>query len=167
MKKLLLVAVAFIFALTAFSQDPPYSDNFDAFVPGEYIAEQIPDWWTTWSNDPGSSEDAQFSDAVSHSGDNSVLVDGTTDLVWKLGDKTGGYYLVDFYFYVEDGFAGYYNFQHIQSGLLRYIGMPMELLMFMQVLLTPLHLTILQVHGCIASISSTWQPTGLSFILMA
>ena len=62
MKKLLLVAVAIIVSFTAFSQDPPYFDDFDDQIPGNYIAEEIPDWWTTWSNDPGSAEDAVFSD---------------------------------------------------------------------------------------------------------
>ena len=86
------MAVALIFSVTAFSQDPPYMDDFESYTAGSYIAVENPTNWTTWNNDPGSAEDALISNAESYSGSNSVLVDGTTDLIWLMGDKTSGNY---------------------------------------------------------------------------
>jgi len=94
-----------------------YDDDFESSAAGDYIAEQNPEWWTTWTNAPGTGEDAIISDDYAHSGSNSVLVDevdGATDLIYKLGDKTAGIYDVSFWMYVETGYAGYYNFQHFE-----------------------------------------------------
>ncbi|MCD4697918.1 MAG: T9SS type A sorting domain-containing protein, partial [Bacteroidales bacterium] len=80
-----------------------------------YIAVENPDWWTTWSGAPGGTEDGLISDEQANSGSNSIKVDGVTDLILKLGDKTSGKYQLSFYMYVPAGFGGYYNLQHFES----------------------------------------------------
>ncbi|MCB2219673.1 MAG: T9SS type A sorting domain-containing protein [Bacteroidetes bacterium] len=92
-----------------------YEDDMESYNVGEYLAVQNPDWWTTWSNAPGGTEDALISDDVANSGSQSVKVEGVTDLVLKLGDKTSGKYQLKFYYYIPTGFGGYYNVQHFES----------------------------------------------------
>ncbi len=95
-----------------------YTDDFESYAVGSYIAQENPTWWTTWSNLPGSAEDGQILDDYASSPTKSVAVDmtpGATDLILKLGDKTSGAYEVNFQAYVETGFAGYYNIQHFES----------------------------------------------------
>ncbi len=92
-----------------------YEDDMESYNIGEYLAVQNPDWWTTWSNAPGGSEDALIVDEQANSGSQSVKVEGSTDLILKLGDKTSGKYQLKFYYYVPAGFGGYYNIQHYES----------------------------------------------------
>jgi hypothetical protein len=95
--------------------EPLYADDFESYNVGEYLAVQNPDWWTTWSGAPGGSEDALISDEQALSGSQSVKVDGTTDLVLKMGDKTSGKYQLKFHYYVPAGYGGYFNIQHFES----------------------------------------------------
>ena len=90
-------------------------DDFESYNLGDYIAVVNPTWWETWSNNPGSAEDGLIVDTYAHSGTQSVEVDGSTDLIYKLGDKTAGNFAVNWWMYVPSGFAGYYNFQHYQA----------------------------------------------------
>ncbi len=95
-----------------------YVDDFESYTAGDYIAVVNPTWWTTWSNAPGTGEDALIVTDYANSGTQSVRVDedgGPTDLILKLGDKVSGAYEVNFYMYVETGYAGYYNIQHMES----------------------------------------------------
>lgn len=90
-----------------------YEGNFDEFADGDYLAVVDPEHWTTWTDAPGTAEDALISNAQSETAPNSVLVTGTTDAVFPFGDLTSGAYNVSFDFYVVDGMAGYYNLQHV------------------------------------------------------
>ena len=45
----------------------------------------------------------------------SVKVDASSDLLYKLGDKTSGEYVVSFYLYFPSGNYGYYNIQHFED----------------------------------------------------
>jgi hypothetical protein len=95
-----------------------YFDDFESYAVDDFVAVENPTWWTTWSNLPGSGEDAQISDDFASSPVQSVLIDetpGASDLILKLGDKTSGAYEVNFDMYVETGYSGYYNIQHFQS----------------------------------------------------
>lgn len=92
-----------------------YTDDFESYTLGDYVAVSNPDFWTTWSDLPGSAEDALIVDEQSSSPVQSVKVDGTTDLVLKLGNKTSGVYVVEWMMYVPDGFGAYYNFQHFEA----------------------------------------------------
>jgi hypothetical protein len=92
-----------------------YYNEFDEYTIGEYIAVVDPDWWTTWSNTPGTAEDALIVNEQSFSPENSIKVDGTSDLVFKMGNKTSGKYILDFKYYVPATFGAYYNLQHYES----------------------------------------------------
>ena len=92
-----------------------FADDFDAYTAGAYVAVTIPEIFTTWSNAPGTAEDATFSTDFAETAPNSVKIVGTTDLVMKLGNKTSGKYLVAFDYYVPATKAGYYNFQHMEA----------------------------------------------------
>jgi len=48
-------------------------------------------------------------------GTQSVNVDASSDLLWKLGDKTTGEYVVSYYLYFPSGNYGYYNIQHFED----------------------------------------------------
>jgi hypothetical protein len=91
-----------------------YVDDFESYEVGDYLALENENW-TTWSNDPGSTEDALIVDDESNSPTQSVKVDGVTDLVLLMGNKTSGVYQLDISLYIEPGFGGYYNIQHIES----------------------------------------------------
>ncbi len=90
-----------------------YFEDFDDFTSGDYLAVIDPDNWTTWTNAPGTDEDALISNAQSSSTPNAVLVDGVTDAVFPCGDLTSGAFTIEFDYYVPSGSAGYYNVQHV------------------------------------------------------
>ena len=119
MKKLLFIAIAFFMGLGVYAQTLPYVDNFDSYTAGDYMAVSNPDWWTTWSNAPGTAEDGKISTDFAQSTPNSVWIGMTgssaTDLILKLGNKTAGVYELKWSMYVPTGFCGYYNIQHFQS----------------------------------------------------
>jgi hypothetical protein len=119
MKKSTLILVIIMMAtLGVQSQTVLYSDNFDSYTMGGYLAIQDPTWFGTWENKPGTGQDALISKAFANSPKLSVLVDetgGATDLLLKLGDKTTGSYELKWMMYVESGKAAYYNIQHFQT----------------------------------------------------
>ena len=94
--------------------DPPggtiYGDDFESYTVGGYLAVQSDDW-TTWTNNPGSAEDAFISDDYALSGTKSVKVDGTSDLVLIMENYTTGCYSIDLNMYIPTGYCGYYNLQ--------------------------------------------------------
>lgn len=92
-----------------------YNDDFESYTAGTYIAQSNPEFWTTWSNAPGSTEDALILTEQANSPVQSVKVEGVSDLVLKLGNKTTGKYQVNFNYYVPTGFGAYYNFQHFEA----------------------------------------------------
>ena len=88
-------------------------EDFDALTPGDYVALELGGNWTTWSGSPGTAEDAIVSDMYSTSPSNSILVEGTTDLVHLItGDNiTSGVWSYNFNIYIPDGTTGYFNLQ--------------------------------------------------------
>lgn len=114
MKKLVLIAAAFSF-VNANAQT--FSDNFDSYTAGQYMAQQSGGAWTTWSNAPGTTEDVLVSNANSVSGNNSVYFStsaqagGPTDLVKNFGVMNTGQFTIEWNMLVESGKAGYFNFQ--------------------------------------------------------
>ncbi len=56
-----------------------------------------------------------FTSSSNNSGSQSLKIEGSTDLLYKLGDKTSGQYIVKFYLYFPAGYGGYYNFQHFEA----------------------------------------------------
>ncbi|MBL7148650.1 MAG: T9SS type A sorting domain-containing protein [Candidatus Cloacimonetes bacterium] len=86
------------------------SDDFESYVVGEYLAVQS-DLWTTWTNSPGSAEDAYVSDAQALSGTQSVVVEGSSDLVYIMDEYTSGIYSMEVNLYIPTGYCGYWNLQ--------------------------------------------------------
>ncbi|OYT12423.1 MAG: hypothetical protein B6I19_09820, partial [Bacteroidetes bacterium 4572_114] len=88
-------------------------ETFEDYTAGDYMVQQANamgrDYWTTWSNAPGSAEDPMVSNDVAHAGSNSVVIEGTNDAVLLLGDKTSGKWNVNFYVNIPTGFFGYFN----------------------------------------------------------
>ncbi len=120
MKKITLsifTMLAFVFAAGSLqAQTINYEDNFESYAVGDYLAQSTPLWWTTWSNTPGTAEDAKIVNEQANSPTKSVKIAGsTTDMVLKLGNKTSGKYQIDFAYYVPSGFGAYYNIQHFQN----------------------------------------------------
>jgi len=120
MKKLTLLLSVIVFSLVGLqAQTLPYTDDFESYTVGGFLAAQNSTWWTTWSNAPGGNEDGEISAAFANSGANSVLLDVTggtgSDLIMKLGDRTTGKYELKWMMYVETGNCGYYNIQHTQA----------------------------------------------------
>lgn len=121
MKKALLVSLFSVPCLLA-AQSVIYTDDFESYTAGDYIAQSNGTDWSTWSADPGGTEDAQVSDAYAQSGSNSVGIistsaanGGPTDLLLKLGDKTAGIYNLSFSLYIPSGKGGYFNLQHHEN----------------------------------------------------
>jgi hypothetical protein len=116
MKRPLLLLVCLFFAGFTYSQTivDLYDNDFDSYTVGDYLGVVDPGNWEPWGGTPGAADDAMVTDAEAFSGANSFVVDevgGATDAIWKLGDKTTGVYLANWYMYVPAGFEGYYNFQ--------------------------------------------------------
>jgi hypothetical protein len=93
--------------------DSEIFEDFETYNAGEQLVEQAVamgyDYWTTWSNSPGSAEDPFVTTDVYQSGDNSIVIEGTNDAVLLFGDKTTGAYTVMFSIYIPDGYFGYFN----------------------------------------------------------
>ena len=94
-----------------------YQSDFEDYAVSEMVAQDDETgFWTTWSNDPGSAEDAPITDAQAASPVLSAEMSGTSsDLLFLCGDKKTGKYQVNFSVYVASGFGGYYNFQHFEE----------------------------------------------------
>ncbi len=93
-----------------------FTDDFETYTTGQYVAlDGDQDWWTTWTNSPGGSEDAEIKDNYSASATHSALLEDGTDLILKLGNKTSGKYQVNFKYYVPTDSAGYFNIQRFEE----------------------------------------------------
>jgi len=112
MKKLITLFTALLFGMFAIGQTVVFSDDFEAYTAGGYVAEQSTDW-ETWTNSPGTSEDATISTTQSVSGSQSMNVVDGNDMIYDFGNKTSGIYQVDFEYYVVAGAEAYFNTQHI------------------------------------------------------
>ncbi len=94
-----------------------FQDYFDTtYTAGQYVAlNGNQDWWTTWTNSPGGSEDAEVVNIYSASPSQSALLEDGTDLILKLGNKTSGKYQINFKYYIPADSAGYFNIQRFEE----------------------------------------------------
>ena len=93
-----------------------FQDDFEGFTTGQYVAlNGDQDWWTTWTNQPGGTEDAEIKDTYSSTPTHSALLEDGTDLILKLGNKTSGKYQVNFKYYIPADSAGYFNLQRFEE----------------------------------------------------
>lgn len=112
MKKTLLFIGAILATVSMKSQDFNFSDNFDTYPAGSFIAVESSDW-TTWTGQPGSVEDALISDDFAFSGTNSIKIENdSVDLVKEIGPFTSGTYDIKFKMYMPNGNGGYFNVMH-------------------------------------------------------
>ena len=113
MKKVLfLFGLAFTCVMLQ-AQTVVYSDNFDSYTAGQRLCSQNNTNWTTWSNTPGSSEDAYISNEQASSPSNSLKITGTNDIIYRFSNQTSGVFDIDFNYYVpSSGSGAYFNLQH-------------------------------------------------------
>ncbi len=86
-----------------------FEDNFESYTAGQKLAEQAGFPWTTWSNDPGGTEDPVVSTDQAYNGTNSVYVTNDNNSVLLLDDQTSGRYKLSFYLYVKESRFCHYN----------------------------------------------------------
>lgn len=102
------------------AQSVIFSEDFESYTAGSFVAASAGDPWTTWSGAPGGSEDVMISTDQAHSGTNSVEFEGAAgggpgDIVLKLGDRTTGMYALNWWMYVPTGNGAYFNIQHDET----------------------------------------------------
>lgn len=115
-KTLLSLSFLALFGISTNAQTVLFTDSFETYTTGGFLAQQATPAWTTWSNAPGSSEDATISTDFANSGTQSVKVaNANMDIILPLGNKTSGKFNVSFYYYIPSGFGGYFNLQHFQA----------------------------------------------------
>ena len=114
----MLIIFGSLLSRQLYSQDAySFSDDFESYNVGDYLAKSSP-VWTTWSGTEGGSEDAKISDTRAYSGTKSVYLKSTspnggpTDLVFplpQLYDK--GKVEFNTKIFVDENKGGYFNFQ--------------------------------------------------------
>ena len=112
MKKvsLLIALIAFVFGNT-FAQ---MSYDFNDGVAGAKIAQTYGMPWTTWTNQPGGSEDGVFGEI---GGSMAAHFTYGNDQILYLGDHETGVYDLEFDAYVPQGKNGYFNVLHHFDGV--------------------------------------------------
>ncbi len=92
-------------------------DDFEAYTLGNHIAVEAQaignDWWTTWTNAPGGSEDGIIAEA---GGSKCGYISGSNDNVLLLGGQESGAYDLEFAIYCDAGKYGYFNILHEFNG---------------------------------------------------
>lgn len=114
MKKLSLLLVMLLFSVTSFTQ---YFQNFDNLSYGDYIGLSDTNW-TTWSNNPGSVEDARVDTVQSFSPNNSIYFMSTSanggpqDAVLEFGNEYNtGLFEFEIALFITPGKGAYMNLQ--------------------------------------------------------
>ena len=94
------------------------SDSFDTYTSGNMLASQSAGLWTTWSNTPGSAEDAEISMDYAYSEPNSVKLEtgGSTDVILPLGNQTSGKWNMSFMILIPSDNGAYFNMLHDFNG---------------------------------------------------
>jgi choice-of-anchor B domain-containing protein len=94
-----------------------FSDDFETYTPGDYLAVVSSDW-TTWSGNSGGADDVQITDVDARSGVNSIYFTsssgngGPQDVVLPFGGQyTTGNFEFECAMKVETGKNAYFNFQ--------------------------------------------------------
>ena len=92
-------------------------DPFEEYTVGNHIASEAiaaeHDWWTTWSNHPGTAEDGVVAEL---DGNKCGHLTYGNDQVLLLGDEENGNYDLEFDILVPEGKNGYFNILHHFAG---------------------------------------------------
>jgi|GEM_PF-273473 len=109
----LFISLFIVFNYTAQS----FSDDFESYTSGDYLAVVSSDW-TTWSGNSGGADDVQITDVDARSGVNSIYFTsnsgggGPQDVVLPFGGQyTTGNFEFECAMKVETGKNAYFNFQ--------------------------------------------------------
>ncbi len=94
-----------------------FTDNFDTYTAGTYLA-QSNSAWTTWTNKPGGADDVKISSAKAKSGSNSLYFSSTaatggpSDVVLPFGgNRTTGTFNLSMNIFVDNLKKAYFNLQ--------------------------------------------------------
>lgn len=115
MKQVFLCASLLLFSTSLFSQN--FSDNFDSYALGDYLASSNPDW-DTWSGGSGGAEDVQVTDAQSVSPPHSIHFNADTpqggpdDIILRFDQVySDGIFSLEANFFVVQNKGAYFNLQ--------------------------------------------------------
>jgi len=114
MKSLLFLFCSLFISIISNSQT--FTDNFDTYTSGAYLA-QSNSSWKTWSNSPGGADDVKITNTKAHSGANSIYFQaasagGPSDIVLPFGSQyTSGTLNYSMWMFVDNGKKAYFNFQ--------------------------------------------------------
>lgn len=114
MNKILLGLICAIFCTTNMTAQL-YSDDFESYEEGSYIGKQS-DYFTTWSGNTGTGEDAKIVTTKAKSGTKSLYFysdnSGEQDVLLTFGKQhTSGVLTLRFSIFVPDGKYAYWNIQ--------------------------------------------------------
>ncbi len=106
-----------LFCGNAFAQTVLINDDFESYTVGNKLAVEAQaagnDWWTTWSNNPGSAEDG----VIATEGDTKCgHLTFNNDQVLLCGGIESGTYDLEFDIYIPQGKNGYFNILHNFNG---------------------------------------------------
>jgi hypothetical protein len=85
-----------IVTMESVAQDTIRIENFENYEAGAALSAQASAEWFTWNNGPATSEDPMVSDIIASSGNQSLMISGTNDVVFDLDKKTFGRYEISF-----------------------------------------------------------------------
>ena len=118
-KSIFTLIVAMLLCGNVFAQDPVIliSDSFEDYEVGAKIASSATlignDWWTTWGETPGNSEDGVVAEL---NGVKCGHLKYGNDQVLILGDEQSGTYNLEFDILVPEGKNAYFNILHDFAG---------------------------------------------------
>ena len=91
--------------------EPPsiitWIDTLENYSPGDYLAVESPNW-TTWSNLPGSSEDALISDEYNW---NTAKIENETNLIMEMNNYNSGRFSFHIGMYIPENHCAYFSLQ--------------------------------------------------------
>jgi len=116
MKKQILLLATLPLILSASAQT--FSDDFEAYTAGDFIAQKSNTWETWTSKTGGGADDAKVVNNKAKSGSNSlyfsstVAAGGPQDIILPFGGQyTTGNFSLGMNLFVETGKSAYFNFQ--------------------------------------------------------
>ncbi|MBN2173063.1 MAG: T9SS type A sorting domain-containing protein [Bacteroidales bacterium] len=89
--------------------DFPFFDDFENYNPGQQLACQNPNDWTTLNYLPCTYQDPFITDSIAYSGTLSIILVDSNDLVKTLNDLTTGRYKISFKMFIPEGSYGYFT----------------------------------------------------------
>lgn len=117
MKKFVLLTSFLFSGICLMAQASSFSDDFESYADDAYVAANST-VWKTWSNRPGTTEDAKVSTEQAFSGTKSMKLlstsanGGPTDLILPFGGRrVQGNFLYEMQMYVVGGTGAYFNYQ--------------------------------------------------------